>query len=78
MNEVQKTYGPWLKDLIRQAVSEAMSETLPVILKEQFQAEGDPLKRFYSRDEVCRKLSICKATYHNWTRAGKLKAVDAG
>lgn len=75
MNEVQKTYGPWLKDLIIEAVSEAIRETLPLILEEQFSNESDPLKRFYSREEVCRKLSICKATYHNWIKAGKLKVV---
>lgn len=75
MNEVQKTYGPWLKDLIIDAVSDAVRETLPMILEGKISTASDPLKRFYSREEVCRKLSICKATYHNWVNAGKLKVV---
>jgi len=34
--------------------------------------------RYYTRDEVCEKLKICKATFHNWKNAGKLPTVKIG
>lgn len=75
MNEVQQSIRSWLKDLIKEAVKEVLQETMPDFIKETELLQFNPLERFYSRDEVCQKLSICHATFHNWVNAGKLKTV---
>lgn len=33
---------------------------------------------YYTREEVCEKLDICKATFHNWVADGKIKPVKMG
>lgn len=75
MNEVQNAFRSWLKDLIKEAVTEVITERMPDLIKESETEQHNPLGRFYTRAEVCEKLSICHATFHNWVNAGKLKSV---
>lgn len=75
MNEVQQAIRSWLKDLIKEAVTEVLQEKMPDYIRETEAQQFNPLERFYSREEVCEKLSICHATFHNWVNSGKLKTV---
>ena len=53
-------------DVIRDAVRVALQELKP---EEPEKAKDE----FYTRDEVCRKLDICHATFHSWKNAGIFK-----
>lgn len=75
MNEVQQAIGSWLKDLIKEAVKEVLQETMPDYIRETESQQPNPLERFYTREEVCEKLNICHATFHNWVNVGKLRRV---
>ena len=70
MNEVQQAIRSWLKDLIKEVIQEIMTENTQLT-----ESQFNPLERFYTREEVCEKLNICHATYHNWVNGGKLKKV---
>ena len=58
-------------DVIRDAVRDALQELKP---EEPEKAKDE----FYTRDEVCRKLDICHATFHNWKNKGVFKTKKIG
>lgn len=53
-------------EVIRDAVRDALQEFKP-------EEPAQPKDNFYTREEVCKKLSICRATFHNWKNAGVFK-----
>lgn len=68
MNEVQHAIESWIRDIIEETVRKAV----PAALEDYFKNAVDPLKHYYTKDQVCQKMNICKATYHNWINSGKL------
>ena len=81
MNEVQEAFKQQLvqqfKSLIKETVIEACWECIPYIL-EDYETNKKNTIRLYSRKEVCEKLDICKATYHNWIKRKKLTGIQIG
>ena len=58
-------------DAIKSMMREVLDEVKP--------AETESSKeKYYSRDAVCKKLDICKATFHNWVNAGRFEAFKIG
>lgn len=74
MNEVQQLIETWLRDILTDVAIKVCKETIPVILEEYFTGY-DPVNKMYTKDEVCKILDICPATYHNWINSGKLTEV---
>ena len=52
------------------AIKTMMREVLEEMKPEETEKPKD---NFYTREEVCKKLSICSATFHNWKNAGVFK-----
>ena len=52
------------------AIKTMMREVLEEMKPEEPEKSKD---NFYTREEVCKKLSICRATFHNWKNAGVFK-----
>ena len=69
MEKILEIIRPWLKDLIKEAIKEVLDESEP---KEGTQKQ---LENLCTRDEACKYLQICHATFHNWANAGKLPVV---
>lgn len=51
------------KNIILERINDLVSKVNPV---------------YYTREEVCTRLNICKATFHNWVAEGKIKPVKMG
>jgi len=53
-------------EVIRDAVRDVLQELRP--------AEPEkPVDRYYTREQICERLDICRATFHNWKNAGIFK-----
>lgn len=72
MNEVQQAIESRLRDIIREVMTEVLQEALPTIIENHFKDSNDPLRKYYTKEQVCQKLGICHATYHNWINSGKI------
>lgn len=77
MNEVQQAIRHWLKDLVKETVTEAIREAVPQIIKDCADLL-DPESKLYTKKEVCEKLGISPATFHNWVNTGKLTETKLG
>ena len=55
-----------LGETIKEAVREVLNERKP-------DESGQQTERYYTRDQICEKLDICHATFHNWQNKGVFK-----
>lgn len=66
-------------ELIEQFAKAIATEMDPIIresvAEEVKKAMATPKKRYYSIREVCEKLHICEATFHNWARKGGIEKI---
>lgn len=66
-------------ELIEQ-FAKALAEEMDPIIRESVAEEvkkamTPPKKRYYTIREVCEKLHICEATFHNWARSGGVEKI---
>jgi len=54
----------WLQKVIRPVVQEECEQMLRKLRE---------ASQYYTREEVCSKLGISKATFHNWVNSGVLE-----
>jgi len=58
-------------DVIKRMMNQVLDE------REKRNEQSRPVE-YYSREEVCRKLHICHATYHNWQKKGVFRTKKIG
>ena len=63
------------KEIFGETIRSAMRE---VLCEQKPQKKEATIERLYTRDYVCEKLDICKATFHNWKNAGVFKTKKVG
>ncbi len=60
--------------MFKSMFGDAIKDIMREVLDERKAAEPEVKQdRFYTREEVCQKLSICHATFHNWKNKGVFK-----
>ena len=75
-----------LKSLVEKIVREAVApeierqleQTRNVLLEKMNELASKQNPVYYTREEVCAKLDICKATFHNWVSSGNIRPVRIG
>jgi len=65
-NNPSDILAQWLQEAIRPVIRQELEN----ILNER---DTGTVPRHLTRDEVCSRLCISKATFHNWVRKGTLK-----
>ena len=72
MNEVQLSIEDRIRTIVRETVLAAIRESIPNILESFLSLSTGSHPQLYTKEEVCAKMDICPATYHNWINSGKI------
>ena len=81
-SEELRVLGSLVGRIIREAVASEMARQLEasrkVIIDRMNEIASKQNPVYYTREEVCARLDICKATFHNWVAAGHIVPVRIG
>jgi hypothetical protein len=66
----------WIRETFKPVLKEICEEIFSEMVEEVGEKMAEP--RYYTRDQVCEKLDICRATFHNWQNKGVFKKVKIG
>jgi DNA binding domain, excisionase family len=66
------------KENIAPEIYREINEIKQLVIKLLEGEISDMTVHYFTREEVCKRLNICKATFHNWVNAGKMKSIKIG
>ena len=68
-----------IRDELKTILTEVITPIVrDVIAEEVPKAITPPRKRYYTIQEVCAKVGICEASFHNWANDKKLERIRDG